>query len=182
MLKGYFGRNKLTAQAFQVEKNICFDRTNISVPSRGRFTEYGSQHYCSILDHNTIAQFWIYPIVMRCSCMKNTQLRLKHGLLVATLKTHPTSGRPHQFRELGITEGPPSIFQKFSAKKWTFHVQGQPMCLTTHENPPPNVRKAVVNEFEFLLRCALFRTAPYSRILCSLHFYVEIKLSEKLDK
>ena len=28
---------------------------------------------------------------------------------------------PSQFRELGITEGP-SIIQKFSAKKWTFHV------------------------------------------------------------
>ena len=39
--------------------------------------------------------------------------------------SHPTRVLPHQFRELGITEGP-SIIQKFSAKKWTFHVQGQP--------------------------------------------------------
>ena len=34
--------------------------------------------------------------------------------------SNPRRGVPHQFRELGSTEGP-SIIQKFSAKKWTFH-------------------------------------------------------------
>ena len=68
--------------------------------------------------------------------------------------THPARILPYQFRELGITEGP-SIIQKFSAKKWTFHVQGQPMLLTTHSDTPANVRRAVVNELEFLLRVAL---------------------------
>ena len=68
--------------------------------------------------------------------------------------THPTRVLPHQFRELGITEGPSEI-SKFSTRKWTFHVQGTPMCLTVHMDTPQNVRKAVVNELEFLLRCAI---------------------------
>ena len=55
-------------------------------------------------------------------------LPLPHFVLSGT---HPTHIQPHQFRELGITEGP-SIISKFNARKWTFHVQGEPMCLTTH--------------------------------------------------
>ena len=78
-------------------------------------------------------------------------LPLPHFVLSGT---HPTHIQPHQFRELGITEGP-SIISKFSARKWTFHVQGEPMCLTTHSQAPTTVRKAVVNELEFLLRSAI---------------------------
>ena len=56
--------------------------------------------------------------------------------------------RPHQFRELGITEGP-SIVHKLSAKKWTFHIQGQPytsLHMKTHQGM---YRKAVVKRLEF---------------------------------
>ena len=67
---------------------------------------------------------------------------------------HPTRVLPHQFRELGITEGP-SVIAKFSARKWTFYVQSSPMCLTAHADTPQNVHRAVVNELEFLLRCAI---------------------------
>ena len=68
--------------------------------------------------------------------------------------THPAKIHPHQFRELGITEGP-SIISKFNARKWTFHVRGTPMCLTMHAQAPNAARKAVVNELEFLLRTAI---------------------------
>ena len=78
-------------------------------------------------------------------------LPLPHFVLSGT---HPTHIKPHQFRELGITEGP-SVISKFNARKWTFHVQGTPMCITTHAQAPNSVRKAVVNELEFLLRTAI---------------------------
>ena len=74
--------------------------------------------------------------------------------------THPTHIQPHQFRELGITEGP-HVITKFNARKWTFYVQGTPMCITAHVQAPNSVRKAVVNELEFLLRTA---TVSYTHL------------------
>ena len=41
------------------------------------------------------------------------------------------------------------LLTKFNAHKWTFHVQGTPMCLTTHAQAPNAAHKAVVNKLEF---------------------------------
>ena len=51
-------------------------------------------------------------------------LPLPHFVLSGT---HPTHIQPHQFRELGNTEGP-SIITKFNARTWTFHSHHVQSC------------------------------------------------------
>ena len=84
-----------------------------------------------------------------------------------------TIARAHQFRELVIREGPAHL-PNFRARRWVFHIRGRKMRLSLHNYDPPAQRIMVMNEIEFLLRCAFQKCLSDGAVHTDIvHFYLE---------
>ena len=84
-----------------------------------------------------------------------------------------TFARAHQFRELVVREGP-AVLPNFRARRWVFHICGRRMHLSLHNYNPTVQRIMVMNEVEFLLRCAFQKCLQDGAAMTDIvHFYLE---------
>ena len=84
-----------------------------------------------------------------------------------------TVARAHQFRELVVREGP-AVLPNFRARRWVFHIRGRRMRLSLHNYDSPAQRIMVLNEIEFLLRCAFQKCIQDGAAMTDIvHFYLE---------